>query len=51
MTEAVPDKNAVRQLKIKTGVLKRSVKDHTSYSNELAEQKTKLETMAASGAD
>ena len=49
-----PPANAqqLRQLKIKTGVLKRSVKDHISYSKEKTKQEEQLEnTKAQEGAE
>ena len=45
--EAVPVVNTqqLRQIKIKTGVLKRSVKDHQSYTKEKLSQEEKLEQL------
>ena len=37
----------MRQIKIKTGILKRSVKDHQSYTKEKETHETKLEEMKA----
>lgn len=39
------DKNAVRQLKIKTGTLKRNMKDYTSYKKEEGMLQEKLQKM------
>ena len=39
------DKNAVRQIKIKTGSLRRNMKDYTSYKNEEAKLQEKLAQM------
>lgn len=39
------DKNTVRQLKIKTATLKRTVKDHQSYAKETKQLEEKLEQL------
>jgi tubulin-specific chaperone A len=41
----------VRQLKIKTGSLKRNTKDYTSYDQERAQIATKVENLKAQGVD
>jgi len=41
----------IRQLKIKTGVCKRSGKEKASYLKEAAQQKAKIEAMKAQGED
>ena len=41
----------IRQLKIKTGVLKRSGKEKLSYQKEADQQKAKIEKMKAEGRD
>jgi len=41
----------LRQLKIKTGVVKRVLKDHNSYKNEATEQKIKADKLVADGAE
>ena len=52
MTDEVQaDKNAVRQLKIKTGTLKRQLKDYTFYKKEEGQLQEKLQQMSQSGAD
>ena len=38
----VADKGSVRQIKIKTGSLRRNMKDYTSYKNEEAKLQEKL---------
>ena len=47
--EATPAVNTqqLRQIKIKTGVLKRSVKDHQSYTKEKQTQEERLEKVKA----
>ena len=49
--EKKADKNQVRQLKIKTGSLKRNMKDYTSYKNEEKALQEKLEKMKDEGKD
>lgn len=49
--EKKADKNQVRQLKIKTGSLKRNMKDFTSYQNEEKALREKLEKMKDEGKD
>ena len=39
------DKGSLRQIKIKTGSLKRNMKDYTSYKSEEAKLQEKLEKM------
>ena len=39
----VLDAAQARQLKIKTGALTRTLKDHTSYTNEMNTQQAKVE--------
>ena len=43
------DKNQVRQLKIKTGSVRRNMKDFTSYKKEETSLKDKLEKMKEDG--
>ena len=45
------DKAKVRQLKIKTGSLRRNMKDYTSYKKEEALLQGKLEKMQQEGKD
>lgn len=45
------DKAAVRQLKIKTGSLKRNMKDYTSYRKEESTLQEKLAKMIEEGKD
>ena len=45
------DKNELRPIKIKTGVLKRSVKDYQYYVKELNKTLEKVETMKAENKD
>ena len=45
------DKASVRQIKIKTGILKRNIKDQTSYVKEEEAQQEKLAKMIAEGKD
>ena len=47
----VADKNQVRQLKIKTGSVKRNIKDYTSYKKEEEKLKEKLEKAIQDGKD
>lgn len=39
------DKNSTRQLKIKAGIVRRNMKDYTSYKNEESNLQQKLQTM------
>ena len=43
-------KAVLRQIKIKTGSLKRNTKDYTSYAQEQAQLEEKVEKLKASGA-
>ena len=43
------DKNSVKQLKIKTGILRRTMKDHTSYKKEETQLNEKLQKMIEEG--
>ena len=45
------DKAKVRQLKIKTGSLRRNMKDYTSYKKEEAQLQAKVEKMKDEGKD
>ena len=45
------DKNMVRQLKIKTGTVRRNMKDFTSYKNEQTMLEEKLAKMQEEGKD
>lgn len=45
------DKQLMRQLKIRTGSVKRIHKDLTSYVQEAADQQAKIDKLVASGAD
>ena len=45
------DKSSVRQIKIKTGTLKRNIKDHTSYKKEEDAQQAKLAKWILEGKD
>ena len=45
------DKAQVRQLKIKTGVLKRNIKDHNSYKTEEGKLQEKLAAWITEGKD
>ena len=45
------DKNQVRQLKIKTGIVKRNMKDYTSYKKEEGLLQDKLSQMQEEGKD
>lgn len=44
------NKAVIRQIKIKTGSLKRNNKDYTSYAQEQAQQQEKVEKRKAEGA-
>ena len=51
-TAVAANAQQLRQIKIKTGVLKRSVKDHQSYTKEKQDQEAKLEEIkSAADAD
>ena len=43
------DKNSVRQIKIKTGILRRTMKDHASYKKEETSLNEKLDKMILEG--
>ena len=45
------DKNTLRTIKIKTGVLKRSVKDYSSYREEAKQLEAKVDKLKAEEAD
>merc|ERR1719446_552 len=45
------DKASVRQIKIKTGSLKRNMKDYTSYKNEESQLMAKVQKMIDEGKD
>ena len=45
------DKTSLRQVKIKTGVLKRSVKDYTYYKKEAVKEEEKLDKLRSEEAD
>ena len=45
------DKASIRQIKIKTGVVKRNMKDHTSYKKEEGKLQEKLAQWILDGKD
>ena len=45
------DKNAARQVRIKTGVLKRSIKDYNYYTEEAKKLEEKVEKLKEEEAD
>ena len=45
------DKASVRQIKIKTGILRRNIKDHTSYKKEEEDLQQKLAAWITEGKD
>ena len=45
------EKQALRQLKIKTGICTRSVKDHQSYKKEKTQLEEKIEKLKAEGTE
>ena len=44
------DKNTVKAIRIKTGVLKRSLKDYTSYKDEVQQFEEKIQQLRLHGA-
>ena len=45
------DKNTIKNIKIKTGVLKRSIKDYTYYKEESHSLEEKVEKLRQDGAE
>ena len=49
--EVVADAKAVRELKIKAGILKRNLKDFNYYKKDMDQQKAKFDQMTEAGAE